>query len=290
MESIRSLIRTGEVYLVEHGVPNARRNAEWLLCHTLGCRNVDLYFADIAEPDSARVEAYRRLLERRGRREPLQYILETTEFMSLPFRTHAGVFIPRPDTEVLVEVAEALLGGRPEPAVCDLCCGSGVIGISLAKRRGARVTAVDVSPEAVELTRANARLNLIDEHVTARRMEAGHFLSLHADTVDRTAAFELIASNPPYVPSADIPTLPPEIRDHEPIASLDGGVDGLDFFHRIIPRLGASLQRGGLVVFELGDDQAPQVMDLLTAHAFSDARIHRDYAGHRRVVSARYDH
>ena len=209
MESIRALIRFGTDFLDRHGVPNARRNAEWMLCHTMGCRNTDLYFAGDGAPTREQVARYEGLLTRRGAREPLQYILETTEFMSLPFHSRPGVFIPRPDTEILVEVVESLTVGRRDTLeVCDLCCGSGVIAVSLAKRDNARVTAVDLSAEATALTTLNAELNEVEEQVRVVRMESGNFLPLHADV----AAAALRGEVASVVAASDAPATSPRNR------------------------------------------------------------------------------
>ena len=291
MQNIRSLIKTGESYLVEHGVPNARRNAEWMLSHALACHNTELYMNADDVPPSDRVEAFESMLERRGKREPLQYVLETTEFMSLRFETRPGVFIPRPDTEVVVETAERLIGAG-DANVCDLCCGSGTIAVSLAQRLGAGVVAVDASEQAAALTARNAELNQVDRRVRVINIEALRFLDLHAGVADalpgdRLGPFDAIVSNPPYVSTSDIATLPPEIRDHEPPLSLDGGADGLDFYRAVVPKLAASLNASGVVVFEIGDDQAEAVSSLLRAAGFTAVEVHRDYNGCERAVTAR---
>lgn len=292
MQSIRALIQSGESYLVERGVPNARRNVEWILSHALGCRNTELYMNGADVPEVAQVERFNAMLARRGRREPLQYVLETTEFMSLPFESRPGVFIPRPDTEILVETTETLLAGRDNARVCDLCCGSGAISIALARRAKARVVAVDMSPDAVSLTRRNADLNRVKDRVRIIKMDAVRFTDLYANVTEgeretsEFAPFDVIVSNPPYVPSDDLDRLPPEIRDHEPPLSLDGGRDGLDFYRAVIPRFGACLKAGGVVVLEIGDGQGADVSGLLRQAGYSRIAVHDDYTGCARVVSA----
>jgi release factor glutamine methyltransferase len=286
------LLRRGESYLVGRGVPNARRNAEWLLSHVLDCRAADLYLDTSYAPAPLQVGAYKRLLQRRGSREPLQYILGTTEFMSLSFCLAAGVFIPRPDTEVLVERIEpylAMLEGREAIGardaggvqMADLCCGSGVIAISLAKRvGGVRAVAVDLSPAAVDLAAKNAELNGVADRVECVRGEAVAFL---AQTSTR---FDAIVCNPPYVATGDIEALPPEIKLHEPRLGLDGGASGLDFYRAAAPMLRRALKPGGVVAFEIGSDQAESVRALLADEAFEHITVHRDYADHDRVVIA----
>lgn len=283
MTDLRDLIRQGEELLVSRGVPNARRNAEWILCDTLDCAILDLYIGSV-RPSPEQLESFHERIRRRATREPLQYILGTTEFMSLPFAVHPGVFVPRPDTEVLVEAAEAWLRRRPlgEPLrVLDLCCGSGVIGVALASRiPNLDVDAVDKSAEAVAATEANARANGVEARVRVHRADAVDYL---ADTGVRFAA---VACNPPYIESGVIAKLPPEVARHEPIAALDGGPDGLDLYRALVPRLEARLAAGGLAIFEIGDAQAGAVSGMLEAERFADIHVTQDFAGRDRVVAA----
>jgi release factor glutamine methyltransferase len=299
---VSKLIRHGESFLTNSGVPNARRNAEWLLAHVLACRSADLYLDTHYVPAPVQVTAYERLLERRGSREPLQYILGMTEFMSLPFYAVPGVFIPRPDTEVLVEGLEEHLARANEQAsraadsfslartlqsaaprhVLDLCCGSGVIAVSIVKRvAGTVATAVDVSTVATDVAAKNAELNCVGRRVECICAEAIEFLE---SSVHR---FDVIACNPPYVPTADIASLAPEIQLHEPRLSLDGGRGGLDFYCAIVPVLRRSLRAGGAAFFEVGAGQAEGVCELLAGDSLADVKIYKDYAGNNRVVVAR---
>ncbi|MDH3215200.1 MAG: peptide chain release factor N(5)-glutamine methyltransferase [Candidatus Krumholzibacteria bacterium] len=283
--NVSQLIRQGESHLITNGVPNARCNAEWLLAHVLGCRSADLYLDTRRVLDRTQVEAYRSLIKRRGMREPLQYIIGATEFMSLPFYSSPGVFIPRPDTEVLVEKIESLVTGlNPdgEAMVLDLCCGSGVIAICLLKRVAtAMAIGVDASPAAICLTLRNAELNGVQDRLDGVVSTARDFLG------DNRTRFDIVVCNPPYVPLGDIDRLPPEVRLHEPKQSLDGGSDGLDFYRDAVPRLVGSLKRGGIVAFEIGVTQGEIVCDLLSKSSFVDIEVCEDYAGLDRVVVAR---
>ncbi len=283
-ETIRDLLNRAENHLVRSGVPNARRNAEWMLCATLGVTMLDLYVRsrEILGPEP--IGSYWRRIERRASREPLQYILGSTEFMALPFFARPGVFVPRPDTEVLVEHAERKLRALAlhEPAlVLDLCCGSGVIGVSIAKRvPNAGVTAVDVSEAAVELTADNAAHNGVSDRVRLVHDDAVEYLD---STADRFAA---ILCNPPYIASRELAGLPREVREHEPMLALDGGADGLDFYRRAIPRMVRCLLPNGFVMVEIGDDQGAAVSDLFEGAGFTDVRVIKDLAGRDRVVRA----
>ena len=279
--SLPQLVKEGECYLEARNVPNARRNAEWMLAHVLGCRNTDLYLHAERSVSSSQYETYKSLITRRGEREPLQYILGTTEFMSLEFATAPGVFVPRPETEVLVETAERMIGGAAV-AVLDLCCGSGAIGVTLARRLPRiDVTLVDVDEAAAELAHQNAALNAVDDRCRVVRADALAFLA------SGQAVFGAIVCNPPYIRTSDIAALPPEVRDHEPLASLDGGPDGLDFIRRIVPALPPCLRPGAPVVMEIAPEQAEAVSHLLGDAGFADISVTRDYTGLDRVVAAR---
>jgi release factor glutamine methyltransferase len=288
---IPRVLREAEAYLVERGVPNARRNAEWLLGHVLGCRSPELYLNPYRVIDRADLEAFYALVSRRGEREPLQYILGTTEFMSLPFRTRPGVFIPRPDTEALVETVEAWLRSRESRSrsrerrsigVLDLCCGAGVIGVSLVCRHpDLDCTAVDVNVEAVALARENAALSGVGERFRCVAADAFDFVR------ESPRAYDVVVCNPPYVPTGDMEKLLPELRDHEPASGLDGGADGLRYYRDLIPLLPRVSAPGGIVAFEIGDTQAAAVTSLFESIRFADVAVHRDYAGADRVVTAR---
>jgi release factor glutamine methyltransferase len=292
LTDILQLLRDAESYLVERGVPNAKRNADWLLAHVLGCRSPELYLTPYRVIDRASREAFQSLLRRRGKREPLQYILGSAEFMSLPFHMRQGVFIPRPDTEVLVEKVEALLRAQPSPrgpdngggtlTLLDLCCGTGVIGVSLACRL-ARLscTAVDVDEGAVLLAGENAVLNSVEERVHCVRSDAAEFLRREMGTYDA------VVCNPPYVPTADIEGLLPEVRDYEPRLGLDGGPDGLRCYRQVIPLIPRVTASGGVVAFETGDAQGRAVAALLETAGFVSAAVHKDYGDLDRVVTAR---
>ena len=282
--NVRDWLQRAEAHLVSHGVPNARRNAEWMLCYSMGCNMLDVYIKSGDVLDAATAARYWGIVERRASREPLQYILQGTEFMSLPFSVRPGVFVPRPETELLVELAEEQLRSRPlheSISLLDLCCGSGVIGISLAVRvPNLEVTAVDSSPLAAGLTAANAQRNHVAARVRAFEDDALAFLQTGSQ------AFTGIVCNPPYIATGELPALPREVREHEPMAALDGGADGLDFYRRCAPLLARRLQAAGFVMLEIGHTQARAVSELLRKAGFGSVDVAKDLAGHDRVVTA----
>lgn len=285
--NIRELLRMAEQMLEAHHVPNARNNAFWMLCDLLGWKPVDVYAHHRTRLSDDLLDIYWDMIERRAGREPLQYIVGATEFMSLPFEARPGVFIPRPETEILVEHADRMLRAFPlhQPlSALDLCCGSGIIGVALANRIGnLEVTAVDVSADAVELTAQNARKNDVSGRVRVVQSDAFRYLEKWSEQ------FTAILCNPPYIETGDLARLPLEVREHEPMLALDGGADGLDFYRRVMPLLRPRLATGGMVMFEIGDTQADAVMEMLRGAGFAKVFVIQDLSGRDRVVAGRQE-
>ncbi len=260
------------------GIAPARLEAQLLLAHVLRCSRVQLYTAFDKPLAEAELAGYRELIKRRLGGEPVAYLIGEQEFWALPFYVDASVLVPRPDTETVIEVARAL---RPEPAapcrVLDLCTGSGAIAISLAKELpGAQVVATEVSAEAAAVARRNAERNAVTERVEVR---VGDLFAPAAGE-----RFDLIVANPPYIASAVIATLAPEVR-HEPPIALDGGPDGLAFYDRICAAAPAHLSPGGAIVLEHGYDQADAVRTRLEAAGFQRVAMVRDLGKNPRVTS-----
>lgn len=263
-------------FLEERGVTNARLEAEWLLCAATGMDRVGLYLNFDKPLNEEELARYRSMVARRGRREPLQHILGTQEFCGMEFEVSADALIPRHDTETLVE--EALKRCPNARTVLDIGTGSGCIAIALARRLpDARVTAVDISPAALALARSNAQ----------RNGAAIEFLpgSLCEPVAGRT--FDLIVSNPPYIPSSDIETLEPEVRDFDPRLALDGGADGLDIYNKLIPSARRCLNPGGWLLVEIGIGQQDAVSDLFSCcGSYGETVCAVDPGGIIRVVGA----
>jgi release factor glutamine methyltransferase len=263
-------------FLVSRGVENARLEAEWLLCAATGLDRVGLYLHFEKPLDAEELAAFRVMVARRGRREPLQHILGTQEFFGLEFEVSPDVLIPRHDTETLVN--EALTRMPAALSVLDIGTGSGCIAIALACRLpGASVTAVDISEAALVVARRNAERNAV----------AIEFL--HGSLLEPLAGrhFDLIISNPPYIASCDIETLEPEVREFDPRSALDGGADGLDVYHAMIPGAAALLNSGGWLLVEVGVGQAADVAQMFRATGIYGEPITTcDGAGIKRVVGA----
>ena len=255
-------------------VPNAAEDAEWLLASLLGVGRLDLKVSgDKTLPDDD-LEQFNAMIQRRKSREPLQYILGTQPFMGFEFAVSPDALIPRFDTETLCEQAVLRLGEGAQ--VLDLCTGTGAIGISISLLcPDAQVTCTDISPKALLLARKNA--HALGAQV--RLLQGDLFDALRGDEV-----FDMILSNPPYIPTADLPGLQQEVG-YEPALALDGGGDGLDFYRRIIAQAPEFLKKGGLLGLEIGDGQAEAVTGLLQQD-FRDIQLIRDLSGLDRVLFA----
>lgn len=276
--TIKELITTGEEKLKAAGIHDAANDARELLCTVTGKDRTGLIMYINSEVSNETAARYYDLIEERASHTPLQHITGEQEFMGYRFIVTGDVLVPRMDTELLVEEAakRAILGAR----ILDLCTGSGIIGIALKKMCfGAEVTMTDISDEALKVARRNAELNKADVRIIRSDMFRG---------LDPAEKFTMIVSNPPYIPSADIRELDPEVRDHDPMLALDGGEDGLDFYREIAADAPNYLLPGGNLLMEIGYDQGESVPDLLERTGFTDVQVLKDLAGNDRVVCARW--
>ena len=238
-------------------------------------------------PEEARIQ-FLSLLARRSKREPLAYILGVQEFWSLDFTVTPAVLIPRPETEFLVEAVLRQVrsdGGLPDGLVVDLCCGSGVIAIVLTLELGRVVTAVDLSREALAVSRVNCLRHEVAERVRLVQSDL-------CSAISRREQCALIVSNPPYVSRSAVHDLEPEVCDHEPLLALDGGERGLEVIRRIREELPHLLMAGGLFFMEIGSDQGEAVREIFSfvpegEAGFTELRLLTDYAGRDRVLMAR---
>ncbi len=255
----------------------ARRDADALVLHVLGKNKAWLmaHASEFLADEQAR--SYAALIDRRLAGEPIQYITGETEFYGLPFRVTRDALIPRPETEHLVEKVLALAAGFRTPRIVDIGTGSGAIAIALAhKLLHAQIAATDLSAAALALAEENARRNGV-----AVRFLEGDLLAPLAGEL-----FDIIVSNPPYVPSADRATLSVEVRDHEPALALFAGPDGLDVYRRLIPAAFATLTPGGFLALEIGYGQAASMQTLLAASGFRQIEFTHDLQNIARVASA----
>ena len=215
---------------------------------------------------------YENVLKKRAERIPLQYITGEQEFMGLPFKVSPAVLIPRQDTETLVE--EALKVMKPGMKVLDMCTGSGCILISILKNiTGVEGLGVDISKQALIVAKENAKLNGV-----LASFERSDLFEMVTDTYD------VIVSNPPYIPTEVINGLMPEVAQFEPYQALDGKEDGLHFYRKIVKECKSYLKEDGKILFEIGHDQGAAVSEMLTYAGFSEVRVVKDLTGNDRVV------
>jgi release factor glutamine methyltransferase len=271
--------------LTQAGVPSPRHDAVAIAAHLLDLPTLSLVTADPPPQDFGR--RYAEAVDRRRRREPLQHIVGSTAFRYVTLTVEPGVFVPRPETEVLaglaVDEVRALAAGGVEPLVVDLCCGAGPIGVSVAVETSATVVMVDRSAQAVDLAGRNARacdrpqVTVLVGDVRDRDLLAGH-----------TGRVDVLAANPPYIPP-DAEPVDPEVRDHDPdLALYGGGADGLDLPRAVLQAAARLLRPGGLLLMEHAEVQAQAVRaDAAATAVLVDIRTHPDLTGRPRLLVAR---
>ena len=273
--TIREALKKGANRLGKAGVPDARLDAEYLLAEILRLDRLHLIADGGSVLTDEQLNAYEQWLARRERREPLQYILGNQPFMGFMLKTSPAALIPRADTERLCEAALSVL--RPGMRALDLCTGTGALAIALKKLcPQAEVRASDLSKDALALAQSNAEALEAD----IRFYEGDLFNPLQRER------FDLIVSNPPYIPQKDLPALQAEVL-FEPMMALDGGEDGLSFYRRIAQEAPAHLNPGGYLMLEIGSDQGRSVPQLLAEEGFTAIEVRQDYAGLDRVVMGR---
>ncbi len=273
--TIESMLKWAADDFRQKGIDSPRLDAELLLAQAIGTTRMQLIL-DAKRPLVAdELARFRDFVKRRRNREPVAYIRGDREFYGRTFRVDARVLVPRPETEHLVEVALSRTSSRSMSLrALDLCTGSGCVAITIAKERPTSVVvATDISRGALDVARENAL-----------RLGAYNVAFEEADLFPPPAKFDLVVSNPPYIASAEIDTLAPEVAKHEPRIALDGGVDGLDFVRRIVEHSVNILDVGGVLAIEIGDGDARRAAALFES-AFGDVRVQRDYGQVERIVS-----
>ncbi len=272
-------LKEARVILSNAGIENPERDAESALSHCLGIERVILYRDNmgISNEMNTQINA---LLKRRTGREPMQYILGYTEFYGLKIKVGPGVLIPRPETELLAEEAiKTISKCKFQNAKCkilDLCTGSGCIALALAKVfPDALIYGTDMSADALVYAKENAKLN---------NMKNATFVKGDLFKPLKEMQFDMIVSNPPYIRKDGIKLLQPEIKDWEPVAALDGGKDGLDYYRKIIFGAGDYLKKKGILLLEIGVGQSDPIREMAEDEGFDNIQILKDYAGIDRIV------
>jgi release factor glutamine methyltransferase len=299
--TVLEAIQKSTEFLAKKGVESPRLQIELLLAHLLKLPRMKLYlnFERVLTP--AETDALRELVKRRGRREPLQHITGSISFCGLEIAVNRHALVPRPETELLAEAGweflnrEGRRAGDPNsgtaarhpspngfPTALDFGTGTGCIAIALAvKCPQAIITATDVSAEALALAKENATRHNVAEQIRFRQGDG--FTTFPTD-----ASFDLIISNPPYIPSAEIATLQPEVRDFDPRAALDGGVDGLDFYRRLAVEAKSFLKPNGKIMLEFGDGQEGAIRNTFEAEKWIVEAVKEDYSRRARILIARH--
>jgi release factor glutamine methyltransferase len=283
--SILDVIERSAEFLAKRGVGSPRLQVELLLARVLKMPRMKLYLNFERVLTTLELDALRILVQRRGQREPLQYIVGSTSFCGIELAVDRRVLIPRPETELLAERAWTFLkkvqDAQTEASIAlDLGTGSGCLAIALALHvPGAQIHAVEVSPEALALARENAGKNERSKHI---QFHEGDFFS----ALPQRLRCDLIVSNPPYIPSARIETLEAEVRQFEPRTALDGGPDGLDFYRRISAQARAFLRPAGRVMVELDQDGAEATREIFLADDWEVEALVQDYNRQPRILIA----
>lgn len=276
--TVLDLLKWTTNYFAGKGIENGRLDAELLLAEILKLNRIGLYLNFDRPVHSDELVAFRALIERRGRREPIAYILGHCEFWSLTLKVGPEVLIPRGDTETLVEAALKVLpqGGT----LLDIGVGSGAIALAIAHERpDLHVEGIDLSPAALAIAAENAQRLGLAARVALRQ---GDLFAL-----DGSNQYDVIVSNPPYIAIGEKATLMPEVRDFEPSLALFAGDDGLDCYRALIPAAKVALKRSGTLLVEVGASQATAVADLFAVAGYAEIFTSRDLAGIERVVAGR---
>ena len=279
--TVLEVIKRSSEFLTRKEVESPRLQAELLLAHVLQLPRLKLYLNFERTLTETEVEVLRKLVKRRGDREPLQHILGSTSFCGLEMEVNGSVLIPRPETELLAERAWNFLSPLTSPAVLDLGTGTGCLAITLAvKNPQAAVHALDISNAALEVARLNAARHQVAERIQFHASDG--FAALPPEV-----CFDLVVSNPPYIPSAEIEKLEPEVRDYDPKLALDGGPDGLVFYRRLAVEAPPFLTAGGVIMLEFGDGQEPALRDIFASEKWIVDEVVPDYSARPRILIAR---
>lgn len=323
-KTLEKLLQEGRKCLEDAGVPDVGLDAWYLLSEAFGIDRTHYFLERTREMSDERLglgyERYQEMLKQRAKRIPLQQILGVQEFMALPFQVDRSVLIPRQDTETLAELVLKECKNR-ESHVLDVCTGSGCIALSLAVLGSYEsVTALDISQDALHVAEKNVEALYLDSQIREKagmslekwekielsekrlakkwetwmqNQQKTEFFLLESDLFDALPLekkYDILVSNPPYIPSSVIEELEPEVRDHEPRLALDGKEDGLYFYRNILANAGAYLNLGAALYFEIGYDQGEALLGLFEEYGFEEARIIQDLTGNDRVAAARWNH
>jgi release factor-specific protein-(glutamine-N5) methyltransferase len=280
-KKIEDLINSGTVTLKDKGIDTARLDAELLLGSVIEKERVYLITHKEEEVSEEDTKKYFDLIEKRRNKMPVKYILNKCEFMGLNLYVEEGVLIPRDDTEILVEEVLKLIDESEEKYICDLCSGSGAIGIALASfRQNIKVDLIDYYPIPEKVSLINIQKTNLENRVTFVKSD------LLEKPIEEKKIYDIIVSNPPYIEEEEISKLMEDVKNYEPHTALSGGIDGLDFYKKIISQSREVLRTYGILAFEIGYNQGESVKSLMEENYFKDVRVIKDFAGLDRIVIA----
>ena len=285
---VLEVIQRSTEFLTNKGVDSSRLQSELLLAHVLKLPRMKLYLNFERELSEIELTTLRELVKRRGQREPLQHIIGSTWFCGLEIVVNTNVLVPRPETELLAELGWEFLKKQSASitgalTVLDFGTGSGCIAIALAvKCPAAKVVALDASAGALSMAKQNAERNGVGDRIEMLRGDG--FAALSSGS-----SFDLIISNPPYIATAEIETLQPEVRDFDPRVALDGGADGLDFYRRLAAEAPTFIKPGGRIMLEFGDGQAVDIRRIFEHQQWITETVLEDYTQRPRMFVARRD-
>jgi release factor glutamine methyltransferase len=283
-------IQKSAEFLAKKDIDSPRLQAELLLAHVLKLPRMKLYLNFERALTETETDMFRELVKRRSQREPLQHITGSTSFYGLEIAVNRHVLVPRPETELLAEAGWSFLSTINSELLTalDFGTGSGCIAIALAaKTATAKITAVDISPEALDIAKQNASKNNVIERIEFIQGDGFKALDSHRRDARATISFDLIISNPPYIPTAEIATLDAEVRDYDPRGALDGGADGLDFYRRLASEARPFLKPSGKIMLEFGDGQGDAIREIFTSQNWIVEAIRNDYTQRQRILIAR---
>lgn len=254
---------------------------EVFLTHILNCKRIDLVIKKDDIINEKEISTFFDMVNKRKNNMPVSYITKTKEFMSLDFFVDSGILIPRPETELLVEEVISHFKGCGDTKILDLCTGSGAICVSLAHYlKNAKLTAVDKFDVCIDVANKNAESNDVKDRIDFIKADILSDFKFKSN-------YNCIVSNPPYIKSSALPSLPSDVKEYEPDYALDGGDDGLIFYKKIVEISKENLEDGGLLAFEIGFDQGEDIKNIIKkTNQFHSVNIKKDYAGLDRIVTA----
>ncbi|MAB59857.1 MAG: protein-(glutamine-N5) methyltransferase, release factor-specific [Verrucomicrobiales bacterium] len=279
MKTLLETLQSGTAYLEKRGVDEPRLNMEHLTAKVLGCTRMDLYLSFDRPLEESQLVPLRDMTKRRGDREPLQHILGNVEFMGKEFLSDKRALIPRPETEELVGILLDKYKNKKGPStICDVGCGSGVIGISLAIHwPESKVEMIDLSDQALELT---------EENIQSLDIDSSRFNLIKNNLLEGLGKrFDLIVANLPYVGTRDIESLEPELK-YDPVTALDGGESGLFLIEESIEQAKSNLNDGGVLALEIGDGQTSEVVQFMNENGYKNIESLKDLSHIERFVIA----